>query len=128
MELYWFEYQHWNNCYRKNWFWRIKEIFKQEDISIMLVPFFLIFQFGVGNPNWQFCGSVSTLPVLAVFIITWWFHRDIGLFSLFFLPVLWPKKFEEPIIYLCWMWGTGEHNPQQDENLIREYCDERQYC
>jgi len=45
-----------------------KESFKQEDISIMLVPFcFLIFQFGVGNPNWQFCESVSTLPVLAIF-------------------------------------------------------------
>ena len=57
------------------------------------------------------------------FLITWWFHRDIGLFSLFFLPVLWPKKFEEPIIYLCWMWGTGEHNPQQDSNIRKmPYC------
>ena len=132
--------------------------------------FLCIFQFWIWLRNWQFCGSVSTLPVLAVFIIKYWFHRDIEIFSIFYIPVLWPEKFGEPSMYLCWMWGTGSTilskipmsgkyhiakiaiwyyrggscssvywdlginrkmglgNPQQDENLMREYCDERQYC
>lgn len=104
------------------------------------------------------------------FLITWWFHRDIGMFSLFFslccdrrnsrnqlyiyaeceelgstilskIPTSEKCRIAKIAIWyyrggscssVYWDLGInrkmGLGNPQQDENLMREYCDERQYC